>query len=53
MDPHSDPDPAPCLAIFVRDLQIIFFVSFLAYYFLKLHLHHFSKLEIHIEVTKQ
>jgi hypothetical protein len=44
MDPHSNPDPA----IFVIDLQDAnkktnFFKSFSAYYFLKVHLHHFSK----------
>jgi hypothetical protein len=31
----------------------LFFVSFFAYYFLKLHLHHFSKIKSHKEVTKQ
>jgi hypothetical protein len=43
-DPHlwlTDPDPA----IFVTDLQDankFFFLSFFAYYFLKVHLHQFS-----------
>jgi hypothetical protein len=50
-----DPDPA----IFVIDLQdankklIYFLKSFSAYYFLKLHLHHFSKIKSQKEVTKQ
>jgi len=29
------------------------FLRFLAYYFLKVHLHHFSKIRSHKEVTKQ
>jgi hypothetical protein len=50
----SDPDPA----IFVIDLQDankkrIFFKRFAAYYFLKVHLHHFSKIKSPKEVTKQ
>ena len=45
-DPDSDPDPA----IFVNDLQdaskkLIFNAIFSAYYFLKVHLHHFSKIK--------
>jgi hypothetical protein len=45
-DPDSDPDPA----IFVIDRQdaskkLIFNTLFSAYYFLKLHLHHFSKIK--------
>ncbi len=47
-DPDSDPDPG----IFVSDLQMTTrkknFLNFFAYYFLKLHLHHFKE-----EVTKQ
>jgi hypothetical protein len=44
-----DPDPDP--AIFVIDLQdaskkIIFSYNFSAYYFLKLNLHHFSKIKV-------
>ncbi len=40
-----DPDPA----IFVIDLQdankkLIYFLSFSAYFFLQVHLHHFSKM---------
>jgi hypothetical protein len=43
-----DPDPDP--AIFVIDLQdvskkLIFEHNFSAYHFLKLHLHHFSKIK--------
>jgi hypothetical protein len=47
MDPDPDPDPA----IFVIDLQdaskklTFFYTIFSAYYFLKVHLHHFSKIE--------
>jgi hypothetical protein len=44
-DPEADPD----LVIFDSDLQDGFF----AYYFLKVHLHHFSKIKSHKEVTKQ
>ncbi len=45
-DPDSDPDPDP--AMFVIDLKdanknLIFFSS--AYYFLKVHLHYFSKIK--------
>jgi hypothetical protein len=52
MDPDSDLDPA----IFVIDLQEankkqIFKKSFSAYYFLKVHLHHFSKIKSQKEVT--
>jgi hypothetical protein len=51
-----DPDPDP--AIFVIDLQgankkLILFLSFSDYYFLKVHLHHFSKIKSPKEVTKQ
>ncbi len=42
----KDPDPA----ILVSDLQGI--KSFFANYFLKVHLHHFSKIKGHKEVTK-
>jgi hypothetical protein len=50
-----DPDPDP--AIFVIDLQDAnkkrIFQSFFAYYFLKVHLHHFSETKSPKEVTKQ
>ncbi len=54
VDPDADPDPA----IFVIDLQdankkLIFLTSFSAYYFLKVHLHHFSKIKNQKDVTKQ
>jgi hypothetical protein len=53
MDPDSDRDPA----IFVIDLQDanknLIKKSFSAYYFLKIHLHHFSKIKSPKEVTKQ
>jgi hypothetical protein len=53
-----DPDTAPDPAIFVLDLQdvnkkLFLFLSFSAYYFLKVDLHHFSKVTSHKEVTKQ
>jgi hypothetical protein len=49
-----DPEPA----IFVIDLQhantkLIFKKGFSAYYFLKVHLHYFSKTKSPKEVTKQ
>ncbi len=42
-------------AIFVSDLQDINkkLLHFFAYYFLKVHLHHFSKIQSHKEVIKQ
>ena len=51
-----DPDPNP--AIFVIDLQdtnkkLIWKKSFPAYYSLRVHLHHFSKIKSPKEVTKQ
>ncbi len=59
-DPDSDPDPdaVPDPAIFVSGLQdvikkLLIFLSFFAYYFLRIHLHNFSKIKSHIEVTKQ
>jgi hypothetical protein len=56
MDPDSDPDPDP--AIFVIDLQdankkLICKKDFSAYYFLKVHLHHFTKIKSPKEVRKQ
>jgi hypothetical protein len=50
----ADPDPA----FFVSDLREasqknFFLLSFHAYFFLKMHLHHSSKLKSHKEVTKQ
>jgi hypothetical protein len=56
MDP--DPDADPDLHIFLSDLQDViekdaFFPSFFAYYFVKVHLHHFFKDKNHKEVTKQ
>jgi hypothetical protein len=55
MDPDLDADPDPY--IFIIDLQdankkINFFLSFSAYYFLNVILHHFSKLKSQKEVTK-
>ncbi len=54
MDPDSDADPDP--AIFVSDFQYVNhkkFSMFFAFYFLKLHFYHFSKIKSHTEVTKQ
>jgi hypothetical protein len=55
MDP--DPDADPDHAIFIIDLQgankKLIKKSFSAYYFLKVHLHHFSKIKSQKEVTKQ
>jgi hypothetical protein len=49
MDPDLDPDPA----IFVIDLQDTKKKLISAYYFLKVHLHNFSKIKGQKEVTKQ
>jgi hypothetical protein len=46
-----DPDPDP--AIFVIDLQDANKKLLSAYYLLKVHLHHFSKIKSQKEVTKQ
>jgi hypothetical protein len=58
MDPDSNPDSAPDPANFVTDLQDanktdFFKESFSVYSFLKVHLHHFSKIKSQKEVTKQ
>ncbi len=51
--PDADPDPP----IFINDLQNankkLIKKSFSAYYFLKVHLHHFSKIKSRKEATKQ
>ncbi len=44
----TDPDPR----FHTFDKNILFFPSFFACYFLKVHLHHFSKIKSHKEVTK-
>jgi hypothetical protein len=54
MDPDSDADSDP--AIFVSDLKDINnkIFKYFAYYFLKVHLHNFSKIKnYHKGVTKQ
>jgi hypothetical protein len=56
MDPDPDADPDP--SIFIINLQdankkLIFKNSFPAYYFLKVLLHHFSKIKSPKEVTEQ
>jgi hypothetical protein len=53
-----DPDQAPRILLFSSvtlkiATKIIFFPSFFAYYFLKVHLHNFSEIKSHKEVTKQ
>jgi hypothetical protein len=54
MDPDQDLDPA----LFVIDLQdankkLMYKKSFSADYFLKVHLHHFTKIKSPKEVTKR
>jgi hypothetical protein len=53
MDPDPDPDPS----LFIIDRQDankkLIKKSFPAYYFLKVLLHHFSKIKSQKEVTKQ
>ncbi len=53
VDPDADPDPA----IFVSDLKdvkkLFFFIGLFAYYYFKVHLHHFSMIKSHKEVAKQ
>jgi hypothetical protein len=55
MDPDPDADPNP--SIFIIDLQDankkLIKKSFSAYYFLKVLLHHLSKIKSQKEVTKQ
>jgi hypothetical protein len=58
VDPDPDPDADLDPAIFGIDLQEAnkknnFLCSFSAYYFFKVHLHHFSKIKSPNEVTKQ
>ncbi len=57
MDPDSDPDADLDPTILVIDLQDankkLILKSFSAYYILKVHLHHFSKIQSPKEVTKQ
>ncbi len=51
-----DPDPAIFFSDFQDDKKrknYNFLKSFLAYYFLKVHLYNFSKMKSHKEVTKQ
>jgi hypothetical protein len=58
MDPDADPDTRiltsadPDPALFVGDLQEDN-NKFSAFYFLRVHLHHSSKIKNHKEVTKQ
>jgi hypothetical protein len=53
MDPDSDPDPAIFVIDLKRQQKTNFLKSFSSYYFLKVHLHHFSKTKSPKEVTKQ
>jgi hypothetical protein len=52
-----DPDPAPNPANFVIDVQdagdVLFFFLGCSAYFLKVHLHYFSKIKSNKKVTKQ
>jgi hypothetical protein len=48
-DPGPDPNPALFVGVFQGPNEKIFS----AYYFLKVHLQHFSKIKSHKEVTKQ
>jgi hypothetical protein len=57
-DSDSDPDADSDPAIFVSDLEdinnkLFYFLSFFAYYFLMVHLNHFSKIKSHKEVPKR
>jgi hypothetical protein len=54
MDPNADPDPA-IYVIDVQDADRNKFVTknFSAFYFFKEHLHHFSKIKVPKEVTKE
>jgi hypothetical protein len=57
MDPDPDPDADPDPSIFIIDLQDankneFCFKSFSALYFLKVLLHHFSKIKSQKELTK-
>jgi hypothetical protein len=51
-NPDADPDPAfrQCSS---RRQQRNFSPSFFAFYVLKVHLHHFSEIKSHKEVTQQ
>jgi hypothetical protein len=51
MDPDTDPDAGPDPVIFVSDLQgvnkkLFFFLLILLITFLKVHLHHFSRIKV-------
>ncbi len=48
-----DPDPAIVFGDLQNVNKICFFQIFVAFYFLKVHLHRFSKIKSHKEVTKQ
>jgi hypothetical protein len=47
-----DPDPAICALTFKTPTKKQFFISFSAYYLLKVHLHHFSEIKNHQVVYK-
>jgi hypothetical protein len=51
MDPATDTDPAIFVVFDLQDVPKKFLG--LTPYFLKVHLHHFSKIKSHKEVTKQ
>jgi hypothetical protein len=51
---HFGTDPDPFVNVYIRDAnKKLFFPIFLAYYYLKVHFNHYSKLKSHKEVTKQ
>jgi hypothetical protein len=52
MDPDADPDSAFSSLIFKTPTKNECEKKFSAYYFLKVHLHHFSKIKSTKEVTK-
>ncbi len=52
-DPNPALDSAFSLLTVKTPTEDYFFLGFSAYYFLKVHLHHFSKIKINKEVTKQ
>jgi hypothetical protein len=53
MDPDADPDPSISSVTFKMPTKKIVLKSFSVYYFLKVLLHHFSKVKSQKEVTKQ
>jgi hypothetical protein len=53
---YSDQDPAITISVIAlqdANKKYVLFPSFPAYYFLNVHLHHFSKIKIQKEVIKR